>query len=89
MEPSDLKPTAEEEARRHFLANAGKVAVVAPAAALLLAASSVPSAAQAVPSSGNIPHGGGDAALVAFLGAAAGWHALRGRKDNNKDRDED
>lgn len=85
MEPSDPTPDhrtsgAEEEARRNFLANAGKAAVAAPAAALLLAASSVPNAANAAPGSGSIPHGGGDAALVAFLGAAAAWHKLRGGK---------
>lgn len=67
----------DDEARRTFLANAGKVAAAAPAAALLLAASSIPNKAHAQVTSGHA--GGGEGALIAFLGAAAAWHTLRGR----------
>ena len=79
MNTEEPAQTADSEARRNFLATAGKTAAVAPAAALLLAASSVPNKANAQVSSGNTPHGGGDIALVTFLGAAAAWHKLRGR----------
>ena len=51
------KPTGPQTSlsddRRAFLNRVGKAAVTAPAAALLLAASSRPSAAQVVPTSGN------------------------------------
>lgn len=77
MEPEESGSVPDDEARRAFLANAGKAAAAAPAAALLLAASSIPNKAHAQVTSGHA--GGGDGALVAFLGAAAAWHTLRGR----------
>ena len=70
--------TPSDGERRNFLANAGKAAAVAPAAALLLAASSVPNKANAAVTS-SMSHGGGDGALIAFVGAAAAWHKLRNR----------
>ena len=78
MNENGSAPPPDDEARRAFLANAGKVAAAAPAAALLLAASSVPNKANAQVTSGQHA-GGGEGALVAFLGAAAAWHTLRGR----------
>lgn len=50
--PTDPQKSLSDD-RREFLNRVGKAAVTAPAAALLLAASSRPSAAQVVPTSGN------------------------------------
>jgi hypothetical protein len=78
LEPKEPAQTQSDEARREFLANAGKVAVAAPAAALLFAASSIPNKANAQLTSGGTPAGGGEAALVTFVAAAAAWHKFRG-----------
>jgi hypothetical protein len=69
---------SDDNDRRAFLARAGKTAVTAPAAALLLAASSIPNKAHAQASSG-ISRGGGEGALLVFLAAAARWHWVRNR----------
>jgi hypothetical protein len=76
------QPPVDEE-RRAFLQTAGKTAIVAPAAALLLAASTMPDKAHAQVTSGSgsggdgNPAGGGIGALAVFLSAAAVWHRSR------------
>jgi len=78
MDAREPPEAPADDTRREFLANARKIAVAAPAAALLLAASSVPDKANAQVTSGGTPAGGAGAVLV-FAGAAAVWHKLRQR----------
>ena len=84
--PEPEQTTPAEEARRAFLATAGKATAAAPAAALLLAASAIPDKAHAQLTSGSLPAGGGLGALLVFGGAAAAWHALRQQKGEPADQ---
>lgn len=80
MEPAQRSELPASEARREFLANTKNIAVTAPAAALLLAASSIPNAANAQATSGRVESaGGGVGAVLVFAGAAAAWHKMRER----------